>query len=97
MNAEISTFKNLDTNIKLSLHKLLDYMELTFYSIGSGMCFTELGDSTLAHIQWHINTLYYESDSKKKFTHRTEGKTKLHEHKLSPELVRRFLLFHIII
>ena len=45
-------------------------MELTFYGIVSGsMRFTELGNPTLAHSQWHTNTLYYESDSKKKFTY----------------------------
>ena len=98
MNAEISICENLDTDIKLSIHKLLGYNELTLHGIGGGgIRFAELEDATLLHCQWHANTLYYESDCKKKFTHRTEGKPKLHEHKLPPELGRRFLLSHFIV
>ena len=98
LHTEISTCENLDTDIKLSIHKLVGYNELTLHGIGGGgIRFAELEDATLLHSQWHANTLYYEGDCKKTFTHRTEGKTKLHEHKLPPELGRRFLLFHIII
>ena len=87
LNAKISTCENLDTCIKLSLYKLLSYMELTFYGIVSGsMRFTELGDPTLAHSQWHTNTLYYQSNYKKHFSYSTAGKNELQKYKLSPEL-----------
>ena len=33
LNAEISTYENLDTDIKLSLHKLIGYMEFIFHDI----------------------------------------------------------------
>ena len=73
-------------------------MELSLHGLGGGsLRYAELEYPSLEYTYLHANTLYYESDCIKVFSHKTESNKKLNDHKLPPEIARCYLIYsHII-